>query len=216
MSGEARRPSLFMYHFARLSVMVFLMIWDRFRAYGARKNVPATGGCLIAANHVSFLDPPVIAASLHHRIMRFMARDTLFSSRIGGWFFRSVQCVPIDRTRGDVGALRKSIQILQAGGVMVLFPEGTRSPDGELKPAKAGMGFLISKAAVPVVPAYVEGTFKAFPKGAKFVRPGRVRVYYGPPIAVAEFEQFGHDRDAYEKIGQLVMSRIAALKPTSR
>lgn len=206
------RPSDTLYWLARFSVWVWLKVYLRFRSHGS-ENVPATGGCLIACNHVSYIDPPVICSGISHRLIHFLARDTLFRTRIGGWFMRGVQCVPIDRTRGDVGALRKGISILKSGETLALFPEGTRSPDGELKPAKDGVGFLIAKAGMPVVPAYVDGSYKAFPKGAKWVRPGKVQVFYGPPIQPSEFAGLGQDRDAYERIGQIVMSRIAQLKP---
>lgn len=211
MSG-AEWSSPWPYYTARFCVWVWLKVYLRFESHGS-ENVPRTGGCLIASNHVSYLDPPVISCSVKHRLVHFLARDTLFTPGIGGWFMHGVQCIPIDRTRGDVAALRKGISVLKNGEALSLFPEGTRSPDGQLKAAKGGVGFLIAKAAVPVVPAYVDGSYAAFPKGAKYVKPGKVRVFYGPPIQPAEFAALGDGRESYEKIGQLVMSRIAALKP---
>ncbi len=199
------------YWISRGIVRLWLRIWLRFETHGG-ENVPATGGCLLASNHVSYLDPPVVACGIGHRVIHFLARDTLSRSLIGRWFFRSVQTIPIDRTRGDVAALKKGLNCLKRGQVLALFPEGTRSPDGELKPAKGGVGFLIAKAEVPVVPVYVEGTYKSFPKGSCIVKPGKVRVFYGPPIQPAEFAAIGDDRESYQKIGDLVMSRIAALK----
>lgn len=214
MKLEGRLRDNWLYYVARFSMLVALRVLERFRAYGG-ENVPAEGGCIIAANHASYLDPPALAASINHRVIRFMARDTLFASRIGHWFFTGIQCVALDRTRGDVAALRKGIGILKEGRVLALFPEGTRSLDGRLQEAKGGIGFLISKAEVPVVPAYVEGTFDAFPKGAKKVKPGRVRVYYGAPIQPGEIAALGSGRESYEQIGKLVMSRIAALKDSA-
>ena len=83
-----------------------------------------------------------------------------------------------------------------------------------MQSAKGGIGFLIAKAEVQVVPAYVDGSFQAFPKGAKRIKRGRIRVFYGKPIEPSEFAALGTDRDSYERIGELVMSRIAALKPS--
>lgn len=200
---------------ARFVARTGLRIWVRFQSRGA-ENIPASGGCVIASNHVSYLDPPAVACGASRRVVRFLARDTLFKPGIPRWFLLNVGCVPIDRGRGDVGALRTAIGILRNGHVLALFPEGTRSPDGDLKEAKGGVGFLIAKAAVPVVPAYVDGSFEAYPKGAKWIRPGKVRIVYGKPIEPAEFAQFGHDQDSYAKIGHLVMSRIAALKSQIR
>ncbi len=208
----SRGEETFFYWLVCSVVRLVLRIWNRFESHGG-SNVPDEGGCIIASNHVSYLDPPAVAVGIKHRVVHFMARDTLFSTPLARWFFNGVQVMPMDRTKGDVGALRKGISILKDGKVLGLFPEGTRSPNGELQPAKSGIGFLISKAAVRVVPAYVDGSFLAFPKGAKRIKRGRVRVFYGPPIEPAEFEALGRDRESYERISALVMSRIEALKP---
>ena len=208
-----QREETFFYWLVCTVVRIFLRIWDRFESH-TPENVPAVGGCIIASNHVSYLDPPAVAVGIKHRVVHFMARDTLFSTPLARWFFNGVQVMPMDRTKGDVGALRKGLNLLKSGKVLGLFPEGTRSPSGELQEAKGGIGFLISKAEVRVVPAYVDGSFQAFPKGAKRIGRGRVRVFYGKPIEPAEFAALGTDRDSYRRIGELVMSRIAALKPS--
>ncbi|HOW97298.1 MAG TPA: lysophospholipid acyltransferase family protein [Kiritimatiellia bacterium] len=200
-----------LYRFVRGSTAIWLKVWLKLESHGA-ENVPAAGGCVLASNHASYLDPPIVACGLKHRIVRFMARDTLFAGTFRNWFFHGIRCVPLDRTRGDVAALRKGIQILKEGEVLGLFPEGTRSPDGQLKPAKGGIGFLVAKAGVPVVPVYVGGSFEAFPKGAQRIRRGKVFIYYGQPIAFEEIARLGQDRDSYQAIGDLIMSKIAHLR----
>jgi 1-acyl-sn-glycerol-3-phosphate acyltransferase len=207
------REAPFFYWLVCIVIRLLLRIWDRFEIHNP-ENVPAVGGCIIASNHVSYLDPPAVAVGIKHRVVHFMARDTLFSTPLARWLLTGVQVLPMDRTRGDVGALRKGINLLKSGKVLGLFPEGTRSPNGEMQSAKGGIGFLISKASVRVVPAYVDGSFQAFPKGAKRIKRGRVRVFYGKPIEPSEFAALGTDRDSYERIGELVMRRIAALKPS--
>ncbi|HBA86232.1 MAG TPA: 1-acyl-sn-glycerol-3-phosphate acyltransferase [Verrucomicrobia bacterium] len=199
------------YWISQFSLFCWLKVWLRFRSKGS-ENVPSEGGCILAANHVSYLDPPVVGAGIHHRVVHFMARDTLFSSKLGRWFMTNAQCIPLDRTKGDVGALRKALSFLKEGKVLALFPEGTRSVDGEMQSAKGGIGFLIAKAGIPVVPAYISGTFRSFPRHARYVRPGRVEIVYGKPIKPEEFMSFGNDREAYEAIGKLVMRRIAELR----
>jgi len=208
-----QREATFWYWLVCAVVRLFLRIWERFEIHDP-ENVPAVGGCIIASNHVSYLDPPVVAVGIKHRVVHFMARDTLLSTPFARWFLTGVQVLPMDRTRGDVGALRKGISLLKSGKVLGLFPEGTRSPNGEMQSAKGGIGFLIAKAEIQVVPAYVDGSFQAFPKGAKRIKRGRVRVFYGKPIEPSEFVALGTSRDSYERIGKLVMSRIAALKPS--
>ena len=162
-----------LYWLSRGFVYLCLLLKYRMRVTG-RENVPASGGAVIAANHCSYLDPPVMAGCNNRRIVHFMARDTLFSNPIARWFFPRVAVIPLDRTRGDLGALKKAIATLKEGKVIGLFPEGTRSPDGRMHPAKGGIGFLIAKGEVPVVPLYISGTYAAFPKGAKKMHPTRV------------------------------------------
>ncbi|MFH0880783.1 MAG: lysophospholipid acyltransferase family protein [Lentisphaerota bacterium] len=200
------------YWLAQISVTIWLKIRMRFESHGSQ-NVPLKGGCILAANHSSFLDPPVVGCGLNHRIVHFMARDSLYKPGFMRWFLLQLKTFPIDRNKGDVAALRKAITFLREGKVVALFPEGTRSSDGNLQEAKGGIGFLIAKAAVPVVPTYIDGTFRALPRGAKKIMRSRIRIIYGKPITLEEMSQFGSDRSAYEQLGNLVMSRIASLKP---
>lgn len=200
----------FAYRFCRDALFVGLKLNNRFKAYG-REHVPATGSCIIAANHVSFLDPPAVGCGARHRVVRFMARDTLFKGFFGR-LLRRICVIPLSREKGDIAALRKAIELLKSGYCVGLFPEGTRSPDGQLKPPKSGIGFLIAKAGVPVIPAYVRGSYEAYPKGARWVRPHHVSIIYGQQIDPEDIASIGSGRGAYDQVGQLVMSRIAALR----
>jgi 1-acyl-sn-glycerol-3-phosphate acyltransferase len=208
-----QREGTFWYWLVCVVVRFLLRMWVRLEVHNP-ENVPSIGGCIIASNHVSYLDPPVVAVGMKKRVVHFMARDTLFSTPFARWFLTSTEVVPMDRTKGDVGAIRKGISLLKAGNVLGLFPEGTRSPNGEMQKAKGGIGLLIAKAKVQVVPAYVDGSFQVFPKGAKRIKRGKIHIFYGKPIEPAEFAAFGTNRDSYQRIGELVMSRIAALKPS--
>jgi 1-acyl-sn-glycerol-3-phosphate acyltransferase len=202
------------YNCARRLLKAGLLVWNRFTARGA-ENVPATGGCIIVSNHASFLDPPIVGAGVRHRQVRFMARDTLFTGRFMGWLLPAIGVIPLDRTRGDIGALRQAIRLLKDGAVIGLFPEGTRTHDGHLQAPKGGIGFLIAKAGVPVVPAYISGSFRAYPRGARGIRPARVGIVFGAPLPPAELAALAAEENGYEKIAQLVMTHIAALRPAS-
>lgn len=182
----------------------------RFQAHGA-ENVPAIGGCIIVSNHASMLDPPAVGCGVWHRHVRFMARETLFGNRVTRWWCRAVGVVPLDRTKGDIAAMRTALGILKTGGALSLFPEGTRTRDGRLQSGKGGIGFLIAKGGVPVVPAYVSGTFEALPKGARKIQRRPVAVVYGPPIMPAELVELLTRTTRYQDIADLVMARIAAL-----
>ena len=202
------------YKLSQFIVGSMLRLFYRFKVEGV-ENIPSEKGCLLAVNHVSFLDPPVVACSIYHRLVCFMARDTLSKSLLGKWYFNGIGAVALDRTKGDVGALKKAISLLKEGRTLGFFPEGTRSPDGDLKPAKGGVGFLVSKGQVPVVPAYIDGTFKALPKNATWPKFSRISIRYGKPIMPDDLKSLGTGKEAYEKIGALIMSKIAELKPRS-
>jgi 1-acyl-sn-glycerol-3-phosphate acyltransferase len=208
MKREAGHP---LYWIVRSWVYFLSKLYFRFESHGS-ENVPATGGCILTPNHTSFLDPPITGCGLKHRVVHFMARDNLFHVPVLGWWYRKIGTISIDRSKGDLAALRSAIAGLKSGKVVCLFPEGTRSIDGELQTAKGGIGFLIAKAAVPVVPVYIDGTFGAWPKHAKWMRPKKVRVFFGKPIPP---EAFGADEKGkvdYDHICEVVMNHIAAVR----
>jgi len=144
-----------------------------------------------------------------------MARDTLFRNRIAGKILRSWNCVPINRERGDIGALRTVLRLLGEGKAVLMFPEGTRSRDGKLQDARAGIGMMVAKANVPVVPMRIFGTERALPRGATFPRPAQVTVVFGEPVEfrVPETLKGEELKEFYLQIGREIMRRIAALRP---
>ena len=201
-----------LYWLARGFVYFCLLLKYRMRVVG-REHVPARGGAVIVANHCSYLDPPVMGGANSRRVVHFLARDTLFSNPIAKWFFPRVGVIALDRTKGDLGALKKALAMLKEGKVVGLFPEGTRSPDGQMRDPKGGIGFLIVKSDVPVVPMHITGTFAAFPKGASKFRPSRVAIRIGPAISPEEIRAAMPARNDYDAVGALVMQRIAGLAP---
>jgi cytidylate kinase len=177
------------------------------------KNVPKTGGLVIASNHASYLDPPAIGCFCRMRTIHFMARDTLFRNLLLGWHLRRVGVIPLDRERGgDLKAIKTAIQLLQGGGAISLFPEGTRSPDGELQEPKPGIGFLVAKGNSPVVPVYVHGSYEAWSKHSGGLKRKPITVIFGQLITQEEIQGLGSGREAYPLIGELIMKRIADLK----
>ena len=212
MSSPEFSPGL--YRFCRDMLHAYLLLYHRMEVRG-REHIPADGGCILAANHASFVDPPVVGCAARSRVVRFMARDTLFRRGFSRWLLLNVAAVPLSREKGDVGALKRALHVLKEGHCLGLFPEGTRSADGELQAPKGGIGFLIAKAGVPVVPMYVDGTFRAYPRDASIARPMKIRVFVGPAIRPEEFTAFGTGRESYARVGQLVMDRIASLRPTT-
>lgn len=147
------------------------------KVHGTR-HIPPAGGVLIVSNHQSFLDPVILAVQLR-RPMSYLARDTLFRNPAFAWLIRNLNAVPIGRGTADLGAMKETIRRLQEGHMLTIFPEGTRTEDGEIRPLHSGVGLVIRRAGVPVIPAVVDGSFEAWPKGAKLPRPHPLRVMYG-------------------------------------
>jgi 1-acyl-sn-glycerol-3-phosphate acyltransferase len=162
---------------------------DRFfqlKAYGTH-NVPNRGGVLIVSNHQSYLDPVLLGTKLR-RPLSFLAKSELFENRCFGWLIRNLNAFPVRQGEGDVGAVRETIRRLQEGHALILFPEGTRSPDGTIQPILPGVGLIIRRAGVPVLPAVVDGSFAAWPRDSKRFRSHPIRVMYGPAMDLKDLK----------------------------
>lgn len=151
-----------------------------FRAYH-RHFVPQRGGVLLVANHQSYLDPVLLAVYLR-RPMSYMAKSELFTNRHFGWLIRSLNAFPVKQGSGDVGAVRETIKRLREGHMLNIFPEGSRTRDGEIGPMLSGAALVVKKAGVPIVPVVIDGSYRAWPKGRKWFRSGTISVMYGPPM----------------------------------
>lgn len=169
------------------------------------------GPCLIASNHQSMLDPPLIGGLLPEEIA-FVARKTLFENPLFGWVIRGCRALPLDRDDADLGAIRRALGVLASGRKLLIFPEGTRSPDGRLLPAKAGAGLLALKSGVPVVPARIRGARDVLPRGGSLpVGGARIRVRFGRPLTTAELDP-GRDHPGRNlEASRRILAAIAAL-----
>jgi 1-acyl-sn-glycerol-3-phosphate acyltransferase len=208
----------------------YFIAWCSFRAlykfyFGWRvynpERVPVTGPVILASNHASFLDPPLVGSGLS-RDINYLARETLFRFPLVGWTLRSWNSVPVDREGGGAKGLKAIMDRLKAGGGIILFPEGTRTRDGKLQPARSGIGLTVIKSTAPVVPVRVFGTFKAYGRSMKFPLPGRhVGVKYGRPMLFekvrAEAKVCSKQRlkEIYQQTADEIMTAIAALEPYS-
>jgi 1-acyl-sn-glycerol-3-phosphate acyltransferase len=185
-------------------------MWFRGEVVGT-ENFPREGPFLIASNHASHLDPPLVGCQVA-RQMRFFARKTLWSNRVTSWWLDRVETIPVERDSVDVGAIKRVLQALKENRAVVLFPEGTRSRDGHLQKPKAGVGLMACKSGVPVVPCRVYGSFGAFGKGSSIPRLGTaVTIVFGPPIPASDYDDPAAGKARYELAAQRIMDRIAAL-----
>lgn len=189
---------------------ILFRVYLGFKVVG-RENVPKKGPFVFVSNHTSYLDPIILGTSLY-RSLNYMARENLFKRRCFGYIMRGLHAFPVHRGKGDLGAVRESLRILSEGKPLVMFPEGTRSKDRNLKKGKPGVGFIVAKAQVPVVPAYIEGSFDALPRRMKTLRRHPVKVYIGEPIDFTADYLAKKDRALYQKISDEAMHRIEQLK----
>lgn len=190
----------------------------RVRVEGAIDEIPRTGPVIIAANHSSNLDVPVLGSSLMPRTGRrfqWLGKRELFDWPVVGWIARSGGVHAIERGAADVEAFRLAARLLDDGHALFVFPEGTRSHDGKLGEGRDGVAVLALRTGAPIVPVGVSGSYERWPRGQKLPHPGgRVTVRVGSPFRLAEVLPSGLDRRAAKGAAtELIMRRIAALVP---
>jgi 1-acyl-sn-glycerol-3-phosphate acyltransferase len=183
---------------------IFRTFYD-YHIYGT-ENVPE-GGCLIASNHDSFFDPPLVGCTIESA-PHYLARKTLFNNPVFAKAIAALKSHPIDQDRPDMAGLKRIIGIAKKGGGVVLFPEGSRSWDGKLQPAQPGIGLVVAKAGVPVVPVRIFGGHRAWPRGGRPRLFTPIRVAVGSPIV---FPPSDNTRENYQLIGDQIMAAIAAI-----
>ncbi len=181
---------------------LFYKLYGRCKVIG-HENIPRTGPVIIAPNHVSYLDPPLVG-SMMRRECAFMARHDLWNHRAIGWLISHLNAFPVNRDKPDRGTIRKALEMIEKGYPLVVFPEGTRSPDGKLHRGEPGIALLVQKSGAPVVPVALIGPEKMLPPGHSKPVPTRLTVVYGPPL------YFTPD-SARDEIVAGIMRAIAAL-----
>lgn len=191
--------------------LIFFKLYLGFRVVG-RDNIPRNGAFIIASNHVSYIDPILLGTSVN-RSLNYMARESLFLKRFPGWVMRKLHAFPVSRDNGDLSAIRESIGILNSDKPLVIFPEGTRSKDKALRRPKPGIGFIVARTKVPVIPAYVSGSFDAMPGGVKSIKRYPVRIYIGKRMDFSGYRFDKNNRkEIYQKISDDIMKEVARLK----
>ena len=191
------------YWFAHTLVGTLYRIFWRFRVRGT-ENVPRDGGVIIAANHISYFDPPAIGCALP-RPLTYMAKSELFEIPVFGAMIKALSAYPIERGRGDIGAIKRSVALLREGHALAMFPEGTRNFEGK-SGAQNGAALLASLAGVPIVPAYIGGTDAV-------ARLAQITVTFGAPLVIDRSQKAS--RDELAKITEEIMARIRSLRETT-
>jgi 1-acyl-sn-glycerol-3-phosphate acyltransferase len=200
----------FLYKLAQILIRFILRINGGIIVKGM-ENIPAAGGVIIAANHISYIDPPLIGAVLPRRAT-FMARKGLFEMPLLSWIMKQT-AIPVDRQRTLPSTIKEAVRRLKSGDAIVLFPEGKRSETGDLLEGKRGIGMLTSLSRVPVVPTLIKGTDRALPVDARWLKRARITVVFDKPI----YYTFRHEENypvhlIYEDISKKIMTAIGELK----
>jgi 1-acyl-sn-glycerol-3-phosphate acyltransferase len=176
-----------------------------------RERVIQSGPVILAMNHQSFLDPP-LAGTTCDRAIFFLAKKSLMKVPILGWLLPKLNVIPVNLEGGDRSALKALIRILTAGECALVFPEGTRTPDGTLQPAQAGIGLLIAKTRAPVVPMRIFGAFDAWPIGGKLRLFRKITIVVGEPLDFSDVDLQVGGKNVYAQLSQSVMDAIAELE----
>lgn len=169
-----------LYRVLRFISFLLCKLFFHFEVFG-REHIPGKGGFIIASNHTSFLDPVILGISCP-RLLNYAARDSLFSKAFFAALLGRIGVFPIKRWSADLSAVRESVRRLSSGFGLVIFPEGTRSANGDIQSVTRGFVLLAQKAGVPIIPARIFGSHKAWPKSRRIFGPAKVRVLFLEPV----------------------------------
>ena len=194
------------YHFTRLAGRLLF----RFQVIH-RERMIQSGPVILAMNHQSYLDPP-LAGTACDRAIYFLARRTLLNVPLLGWVLPKLNVIPVNQEGVDRSAIKAVIRVVQAGNGVLIFPEGSRTPDGNLQPSEPGLGLVIAKTLAPVVPMRIFGAHEALPRGGGRLRFGSITVVVGEPIFFSAADLDSAGKNLYARLGDRVMNAIAALR----
>src|SRR5213594_388562 len=194
------------YHFSRLAGRLFFRL-----RVSHRERMIQTGPAILAMNHQSYLDPP-LAGTTSDRAIYFLARRTLLDAPLLGWLLPKLNVIPVNQEGVDRSAIKALIRVLKAGNGVLVFPEGSRTLDGKLQPAEAGLGLVIAKTLAPVVPMRIFGAHEALPRGGGGLHFVPITIVIGEPILFTAADLNSPAKDLYKRLSQRVMDAIAALR----
>ena len=194
------------YHSSRLAGRLFF----RFRVIH-RERMIQSGPAILAMNHQSYLDPP-LAGITCDRAIYFLARRTLMNVPLLGRLLPKLNVIPVDQEGVDRSAIKALIRVLKAGNAALVFPEGSRTLDGNLQPAEPGLGLVIGKTLAPVVPMRIFGAHEALPRGGGGLHFVPITIVIGEPIFFTQADLGPPMKEVYSRLSGRVMDAIAALR----
>ena len=203
-----------LYRSSSVLLRIFFRLFNRWEVTG-REHVPPTGGVLLIANHTSYSDPPIVGSACP-RPVHFMAKAELFDRPLLGAFIRRAHAFPVRRGAADRTALRRAVRLLREGKVLLLFPEGTRSPDGRLQELEQGAAFIALSGNAVVVPVGLVGADRLLSRGSPILRPAKLHVRFGPPVDLSDLRGQRHTREILAQACQQMAAGMRALLPPDR
>jgi cytidylate kinase len=206
---QAEAPRSAFYAVMKVLAVAVMRAVFRLEARGAQ-HVPVRGPMLLVSNHSSLLDPPIVGGACP-RQLTFLAKAELFRIPGFGRLIRALNARPVRREGADAAALRVALRVLEQGGALLVFPEGTRGPEGRLREPRPGAALLAVLSGAPVVPVFVSGTGRAWPRGRRLPRPAKVRVAFGAPLRFPP-PAGGDKKEYYDSVSRDMMAAIAQLQ----
>ncbi|MCP4190242.1 MAG: 1-acyl-sn-glycerol-3-phosphate acyltransferase [Planctomycetaceae bacterium] len=180
------------YDLTRLSARLASVICFQIRCEG-REQIPISGGVLVCSNHQSYLDPVLIGMACDRR-MNYLARDTLFDSKMLGWLMRWYDAIPIQRDGFGLSGIKETLKRLKREEMVLIFPEGTRTLTGQIGPLKPGFCSLARRGTVALLPVAIAGAFEAWPRGQKLPSRSQIQIQFGPPIPPEEIAKLSDEQ----------------------
>lgn len=191
-----------LYDFLRVLVNIYVKVFVRYLVKG-EENIPQTGSAIICANHIHLFDPLAIGVNTP-RYMFFMAKKDLFKSKLGNWFFTKLGAIPVSRDCNDAYSLKKALEVINKGELLGIFPEGTREKGSGALEYKPGVSMLAVRTSTPVIPVYINGSYKLFSK---------LSVNIGTPIDLSEYKGKKLSTDEYTIIANDIIAKsVLSLK----
>lgn len=188
---------------------LYFKLFYHFKIYGIKKIHP--GGAIIASNHASFLDPPLVSVAWPEKIY-FLARASLFESSFFGWLIKNLHAYPVEGSTQDLNSFKTIQKLLEEGKKVLIFPEGYRSENGSLNPLKTGVAMMAQRTGSPIIPAYIHGTFEAWSRNQKWPKSGsELSCSFGEPIYPQNYAHLPK-KEAREAITQKLQASIEELR----
>ncbi len=202
-------PHRMWYAFSKFWIRLGLLLAFRVRYTGVN-NVPMEGPVLLLANHQSYLDPPLVGAGLP-RMINALARRSLFRFPLFAWLIRSFNAIPLDTEGSALGGIKETLRRLKQGEIVLLFPEGARTLDGEISPFLPGFATLAIRSRAAILPVAIEGAFQAWPRNRRLPRLGHIHVHFGAPIPPDQAKQW-NERELVAEIERRVRAYHAQIR----